>query len=357
MRVVYNSFHGRYSDSPRAVYERLDGARGVEHVWLADPDHAAGFRSDARLVDITSPEAGSALDSSDVVIANTHTEVEWGKSGGTTYVQTWHGTPLKRVHHDVLWAPEGRLARLDRDIATWDLLLSPNAESTPRLCRAFRYGGKVLENGYPRNDALLSKDSSAVRDRTRAGLGLAEGVTVVLYAPTWRDDEKFVPGEPRVPLALDLRSLSELLGPDYVVLVRLHPLMTGRSAPEQVPGVVDVSYHPDLSDLYLAADVLVTDYSSAMFDFAITGRPIVYFAYDLDRFRDEVRGFYFDLVDVAPGPLTDTTAGLAAALAELTTIEHRYADRYAAFRRRFCHLEDGQATDRLLRHLGLAGTS
>ena len=353
MRVLYNSFHGRYSDNPRAVFERLDGVAGVEHVWLVDGEHADGFPADVRTVDIDGREASAALESADVVVANTHTEVEWTKGPGTTYLQTWHGTPLKRIHRDVLWAPEGRLDRLDHDVARWDVLVSPNVESTPRLRSGFRYQGEVLEIGYPRNDVLLAPERDLLRDQVRESLGVPAGSTVVLYAPTWRDDEKFREGSPPVALGLDVPRLLAALGPGACVLVRTHPLMTGRTPPPGTPGVIDVSYHPDVRDLYLAADVLVTDYSSTMFDFAVTGRPIVLHTYDFERFRDEVRGFYFDLVEAAPGPIVRTTDEVASALLDLPALQDRYAERYADFAARFCSLEDGHATDRLLARLGI----
>src|SRR5438552_14139 len=126
MRIVYNSFHGRYSDSPRALYERLRGRPGLDHVWLADSAHLAAFPAET-IVDVNGPDARAALESADLVIASSHTELDWDKKPGATYLQTWHGTPLKRVHYDVLWAPPGRLDHLDLDIARWDLLLSPNA--------------------------------------------------------------------------------------------------------------------------------------------------------------------------------------------------------------------------------------
>jgi CDP-glycerol glycerophosphotransferase len=349
VKIVYNSFHGRFSDNPRAVYERLAGRRSLDHLWLAHPDHVAFFPSDVKTVDIESSEAVAALESADLVIANTHTEVEWVKAPTTTYVQTWHGTPLKRIHRDVLWAPEGRLDRLDRDIARWDLLVSPNPVSTPRLRQGFGYGGEILEIGYPRNDVLSAPDLADHQRAVRDTLGIDQDATVILYAPTWRDDEVFQPGSPTLQMALDLAALSARLGPDHVVLARLHPFMTGRSTIPHLPTVRDVSTFPDVRDLYVAADVLVTDYSSVMFDFAVTGRPMVFFTYDLAHFGDSVRGFYFDLLPEAPGPLVSTADDLAAAL----LAPPPETPLYAAFREKYCSLEDGRATDRLLAHLGL----
>jgi len=351
--IVYNSFHGRFSDSPRALFEGLSPRPGTDHVWLADPDHQHAFPPGVATVPIDSADAVEALESADLLIASTHTEVEWTKGPNTTYLQTWHGTPLKRVHHDVLWAPEGRLSRLDHDVAKWDLLISPNAVSTPRLRRAFRFRGEILETGYPRNDVLSHPDRDVIRSAIRKELGIGDDATAVLYAPTWRDDELFEDDRPHVPMALDFRSLTEGLGSDYCVLARSHILMTGRSVLTETSGVRDVSYYPDVRDLYLAADVLVTDYSSAMFDFAITGKPIVFYPYDLERFRDTVRGFYFDLLPEAPGPVVESVPDLVDALHHLPGIQSDFADSYQRFKTTFCHLEDGQATQRVLERLGL----
>ncbi len=112
-----------------------------------------------------------------------------------------------------------------------------------------------------------------------------------------------------------------------------------------------MSFYRDVSELYLAADVLVTDYSSVMFDFALTGKPIVFYAYDLDRFRDEIRGFYFDLLPAGARTGRPDRDELVEALLHLDP--DRFAERYAAFRATYGGLEDGHATDRVLERLGL----
>jgi CDP-glycerol glycerophosphotransferase len=355
MHVVYQSFGGRYSDSPRVIHERLRGRPDTEHTWLLDPDHAAAFPSDVATIRIDDPGVRGVLESADLVVANTHTEVDWDKPAGTTYLQTWHGTPLKRIHYDVLLVPPGRLEYLDEDVARWDVLLSPNAVSTPRLRKAFGFDGPIWETGYPRNDRLLGASAAAARAEVRAELGLAEDETAVLYAPTWRDDEKYREDESEVPMALHLGALVERLdaaGPRrHRLLARTHNMISDRLHAEVAPGVLDVSYFRDVRDLYLAADVLITDYSSVMFDFALTGKPIVFYAYDLDRYRDEIRGFYFDLVPHAPGPVVRTEDELVDALLHLCPGD--YAERYRVFRDTFGHLEDGHASDRVLERLGL----
>jgi CDP-glycerol glycerophosphotransferase len=352
MDVVYHSFEGRYSDSPRALYEALvELEPGHRHVWLTDREHEHGFPAEVQTVRYGSDEGREVLEAADLLIANTHTDVVWDKRPEAVYLQTWHGTPLKRVHRDVLWAPPGRLDRLDLDVARWDVLLSPSAAATPLLRRAFRWDGPVQETGYPRNDTLVAPGHELRRARAREALGIEPGRTAVLYAPTWRDDEVFADGGRSFRLALDVDAFARDLGDDHVLLLRLHPLVRQPSGATAHPSVVEVTHHPDISDLYLAADVLVTDYSSAMFDFALTGRPMLFFVYDLEQYQRSLRGFYFDFAPQAPGPLLRSSDEVLRALRDLPAVARLHADRAARFRRRYGNLEDGRASRRVLDHV------
>jgi CDP-glycerol glycerophosphotransferase len=171
----------------------------------------------------------------------------------------------------------------------------------------------------------------------------------VLYAPTWRDDLVFASdGGPDFELPIDLAAFDAQLGADHVLLVRLHSIVAGKLALDPALPVRDVSSVADSAALYLAADVMVTDYSSAMCDFAVTGKPLIFYTYDLEHYRDDLRGFYFDLAAVAPGPLVRTSPELLGAIADLPAAAEDFADRYARFRTTFCSLEDGAASARVL---------
>jgi CDP-glycerol glycerophosphotransferase (TagB/SpsB family) len=154
---------------------------------------------------------------------------------------------------------------------------------------------------------------------------------------------------------VDLDEFTARLGKDHVLLLRLHNMVMDRLEIVDGAPVRDVCSHPDIRDLYLAADAMVTDYSSTMFDFAITGKPLLFFTYDLEYFRDELRGFYFDLAEVAPTPLLHTSKELVDAIAGIDAIAAENADRYARFRDTFTHLEDGAATERALNLLFPSG--
>jgi CDP-glycerol glycerophosphotransferase len=242
-------------------------------------------------------------------------------------------------------------AWLDYEVPRWDLLLSPNAFSTPVMRRAFRYEGEILETGYPRNDLLNDPDRELRAAAVRKRLGIPAGKKVVLYAPTWRDDDHVERGVRVFSMRLDVERARQRLAEDHILLVRTHYLVTDRAGAPDDDFVRDVSCYPDISELYLITDLLVTDYSSAMFDFAITGRPMVFFAYDLERYRDVTRGFYFDLEAEAPGPVVRSSE----AAIEAVRAAERPAEAYGRFRQRYCHHDDGRASarvvDRLLRDL------
>jgi CDP-glycerol glycerophosphotransferase len=348
MKIVYFTYRGLFADNPRAIYEGLLPRENLEHTWLCTPNTRPSFPPGVRTVLYGTPEAAAVLGDADVVVANDCMSMQWAKRAGTFYLQTWHGTPLKRIHHDAPVRP-GWLDNPDKDVARWDALISPNPASTERLSHAFRYTGAVHETGYPRNDVLTGPVRDDVRARVRVELGIPDGTTAVLYAPTWRDDLVFDhAGNQDFDVPIDLEAFAKGLGDDHVLLLRLHSLVSGRLAIPPGAPVIDVSDRVESAELYLAADMLVTDYSSAMFDFAVTGKPMVFYTYDLEHYRDDLRGFYFDLVGVAPGPLVRTSEELVEAIADRDVAASELAGRYARFRETFCSLEDGHATDRVL---------
>jgi CDP-glycerol glycerophosphotransferase len=285
------------------------------------------------------------------IISNNPMPPWFHKRPDQTYLQVWHGTPLKRIGFDIeqpkFTDAAGYLKRFSADVAQWDFLVSPNPFSTPILQRAFRYDGEVLEYGYPRNDVLSSPDTARMAAEVRARLGIPAGKRVVLYAPTWRDDQAKTGGY-GLDMRLDLEQVQRALGPDHILLVRGHINVREAVRSGAADCMLDVSRYPDIAELYLASDALITDYSSVMFDFAVTGKPMLFFTYDLEHYRDEVRGFYFDFETQAPGPLLRTSDEVIAALRSLDQVTKEHASAYAAFAERFCPLDDGQASARII---------
>jgi CDP-glycerol glycerophosphotransferase len=353
--VLYSSFDGRqFSDSPRAVHEEL--ARrdtGVEHLWVVR-DQQAAVPAGVRAVALHGAEWHEALARSRWIVTNTQLPRWFERAEGQFVVQTWHGTPLKRIGRDLAgtaFADTAYMASMPRRAAQWSVLVSPNSFSTPILRRAFGHTGEVLECGYPRNDLLYAPDRAKVAAAVRHSLAVPEGKGVVLYAPTWREDRPKRSGRYGPDLQLDLEQAREALGDDHVLLVRRHYLVGG-SIPES-DFVRDVSRWPDVAELMLVSDVLVTDYSSLMFDFAQTGRPMLFHTYDLEHYRDTLRGFCFDFENRTPGPLITNSAEVVEALRDPVAATAGHREAYARFRESFCDLDDGtaaaQVVDRMLK--------
>jgi len=342
--VLFDSWRGEYSDNPRAISEELH-RRGTDlkHVWVLDPARAGEVPDWVVPVAPGSSRHLSVLGRARYLVANRTVPGFHRKRRGTTFFQTWHGTPLKRIDFETRkgGSRELRQARrtLEQNVPNWDLLLSPNHFSTPILRQAFAYSGEILETGYPRNDLLLAPEAGEVRARTRARLGIPDSRIVVLYAPTFRDNAPF-------SREADVQRLAHELGDSYVVLLRAHNIDARGLSLQQTKSFKDVSRYPDNRELYLAADVLVADYSSLTFDFAVTRKPIILFTPDLAHYRDELRGFYFDLEAEAPGPLLATVSEVKAAIQDLDAVVERSKDAYARFVERFCHLDDGHASER-----------
>jgi CDP-glycerol glycerophosphotransferase len=350
--VVYTSFGGRQcSDSPRAIHDELvrRGA-ALEHLWVvADgmarvPEGAVALRENSR-------EHHEWLARARYVVSNDHFPEWFRRRDEQVAVQTWHGTPLKRLGFDVsaMHKTKRRFeTHWDEQVRNWQYVVSPNRFATPILQRAYRLNGQMLETGYPRIDVLARPDRDEAATRLRAFLGLPDGVRTVLYAPTYRDHVIDRRNRYRLDLHLDLERLRQAVGEDTVILFRKHHYVVD-PVPVTADGFVrDVSSYPDGTELLLAADVLVTDYSSMMFDFANTGRPMLFFTYDLETYRDEVRGFYFDFLARAPGPLLPTSDDVAEALRDLDAVRAQYAQRYADFVAEFCELDDGAAAGRVV---------
>ncbi|MFC9175376.1 CDP-glycerol glycerophosphotransferase family protein [Streptomyces sp. NPDC057107] len=348
--ALYSSFDGRqHSDSPRAIHRELAArAPGIEHLWVVR-DQQAAVPEGVRAIALHSAEWYEALARSRWVVTNTHLPQWFERAEGQCVVQTWHGTPLKRIGRDLAGTPHADaayMASMEHRSAQWSLLVSPNSFSTPVLRRAFGYSGEVLECGYPRNDLLYAPDRAKVATAVRERLAIPEGRRVILYAPTWREDRPRRAGRYDADLQLDLDQAREVLGGDRVLLVRRHYLVGG-SVPD-TDFVRDVSRHPDVAELLLISDVLVTDYSSIMFDFAQTGRPMIFHTHDLAHYRDTLRGFCFDFEHRAPGPLIPDSAGVVAALRDPEAAVAGHAGAYERFREAFCDLDDGSAAARVV---------
>ena len=340
--ILFESFQGKViGDNPYAIFQEVlsrnpsfellfttgsktkapEGAKGVRHgsiAWL------------------------KALASSKVLVNNTNFPGYFRKRPGQVYIQTWHGTPLKRLGRDIVdVVPTGSYLRMmDREASYWDFLVSPSAYCSEIFPSTFGYKGTILETGYPRNDILINQASK--RDLIRRSLGIADGQKVVLYAPTWRDSQRTATGNWK-----PVNFLPGSLGDNATVLFRGHTNTHSAHTAQIARGTIDVTNYKNVAELYLAADVLVTDYSSSMFDFSVTGKPIIFLAPDFDDYVAK-RGFYFDFEQLAPGPILTDSSFLRKALESIDSQKSEYAQRYLAWQMKFNKLEDGLASKRVV---------
>jgi CDP-glycerol glycerophosphotransferase len=353
--VLFESYGGKqFADSPRAIFEeltrrdtRLELLWSVEDGQTALPPGVTPLRRGSRAW-------YEAQARSRYVVTCVYRSLQhpWDLAPDQVVLQTWHGAPLKKVGFDSSWIEQRATRdyhdRLRRETSGWTHLVSPSPAATPILRSAFRYSGDLLETGYPRTDVFYSPGRDALADRVRTRLGLPDGKKVILYAPTFRDDNAYRGNRFRMNLELDVEAAAARLGDDHVLLVRRHAKVVDSPVLGTTQSFAyDVSAYPDVNELLLVTDVLVTDYSSLMFDFANTGRPMIFFTYDLEAYS-AIRAFYFDLAEILPGPRVASSAEVIQAV--LDAAEHRDAvsERYRAFTEQFCTLDDGGASARVV---------
>ncbi|GAA5028424.1 CDP-glycerol glycerophosphotransferase family protein [Microbacterium fluvii] len=334
--VFFESFYGRSAGcNPLAIDRELARrAPGVTRYWSVT-DLSVGVPEGAVAVVEGSPQWWRARGAARLLVVNDWLRRRFARRPGQVVVQTWHGTPLKRL---ALHRPGFALRRAGaviKESRRWNVLLAQNPYAARILSRAYAFGRRpVWVEGYPRNDVLVTGDPAAARQT----LGIPAGERVLLYAPTWRDDRE------QIVDFVDPAALAAAT--DATVLVRGHSrtLLPGSDATGA--RVIDVTGYPDMAQLLLAADVLVTDYSSVMFDFSVTGKPMIFLVPDLEHYRGELRGFYFDLVAHAPGPVVHTQEQLEDVLR--APFADEFAPRYAQWRRRFNARDDGHAAERVV---------
>ncbi|WP_165976225.1 CDP-glycerol glycerophosphotransferase family protein [Bacillus salipaludis] len=352
--ILFESGLGKqYADSPRYIYEEIV-RRGLKYkkVWVYNQQKR--FNDPNTIyVKRLSIKYYYYLARARYWVNNQNFPTYIQKRKGTTYIQTWHGTPLKKMLNDienVQGRTDDYVERVSGAVKNWDYLISPSPYATKAFKSAFRYNGEILEIGYPRNDLFYWKNNQAIAKKVRNSLKLPEGKKVILYAPTFRDNQTDGTNNFKFDINFDFEQMKEKLGNNYILLLRMHVVVKNKVViPEEYKDFIfNVSSYPDIQELYLITDILITDYSSVMFDFANTKRPILFYTYDLEIYRDQLRGFYMDFEKEAPGPLLKTSDELIAAIQYIESIQKQYKNKYLDFYNKYCKLEDGFASERLV---------
>ena len=350
--IVFESFLGKnYSDSPKYIYQHmLEQGYDYKYVWTVNKKTKI-IPGKAKQVKRFSLSHYYYLAKAKYWISNARMPLRFSKRSDNIYLQTWHGTPLKKLGLDIEevkmpGTTTGRY-RLNfiKETLRWDYLISPNQYSTNIFRRAFKYEKELLEYGYPRNDILYANNNEKYIATLKRKLNLPVDKKVILYAPTWRDDEFFEKGSYKFDIELDLEWMQQELSDEYIIVLRMHYLIANKLNINQYEGFVfDYSSYDDIAELYLISDVLITDYSSVFFDFANLKRPILYYTYDLEKYRDTLRGFYIDIENGVPGPLLFNTEEVIKAIREIDVITDVYSKKYEEFYNRFCEWDNGFAS-------------
>lgn len=343
-KIVFQSFYGRgYSDSPKAIAEALRRRKsGYRLYWVVkDPAQGETLPEDVKPVEMDSVAAIFHLCTAGVWVDNSRKWAFTQKRKGQFYVQTWHGFPLKRIEKDAEEAlPPDYIQAAKKDGANCDLMVSNGSFMTRIYQSAFWYRGPVLEGGFPRNDVLVRGDPEGVA-RGMNRLRLPENTRFLLYAPTFRKDLSLSAYD--VDPKGIVKALSARFGGNWLILAKLHPNIAARAGELHFDPVYlkNVSDYPDIQDLYLLADALLTDYSSVMFDFMVTGKPCFLYAKDLAAYRND-RNFYYGIEEL-PYPCAENQRELIQSIEGFDL--GAQGERIDGFYDRFGIVESGHAAD------------
>ena len=355
--VIFESNVGRnYTGNPRAIYEEMvrQGLDRRYRCYIILEDRSIKIPGSAKKIKRKGFRYFYYFAIAGVWVSDSRLPMYMIKRSETTYIQTWHGTPLKKLALDldaIYMAGESDLLEYKKNfyenVQTWDYLISQNNYSSGIFRKAFGFDKEILEIGYPRNDMLFHNNNIEELKKIKERLGLPLDKKVILYAPTWRDNEFHGKERYKFNPKLDFSLLMEELENDTVLIVKYHYLVMDQIDWTPYEGFIysyDMSY--DISLLYLVSDMLITDYSSVMFDYSILKRPMLFYCYDLDEYKDSLRGFYFDFIKEAPGPIVKSSSKLIQAIKEYDY--NMYGDKYEAFTNKYNHADDGNASGKIV---------
>lgn len=353
--IIFESFVGRNcAGQPKYIYKYLQENYGdkYRYIWIVDKKN---IQIDGKCTKVKrfGLRYFYYMSRSKYWVNNMRQPVWFPKHEGQIILSTWHGTPLKRLvfdMEDVLSSNPKYKNIVYRQTRAWDYLLSDNPFSTEKFQSCFRFDkDKILEYGYPANDPMYAKNRDDIARTVKQKLNIPEDKKVILYAPTWRDDNYYEAGQYKFELALDINRLNKEFGDEYVLLLRMHYWIVDNLDMTQFGSFVyDGSSYDDITELYLISDICITDYSSVFFDYANLKRPILFYTYDLEKYRDVLRGFYLDVEKDLPGPLLLTNDDVVNAIKNIDDVNKEYREKYDEFYNRFCCRDDGFASKRVV---------
>ena len=363
---VFEAFNGRkYCDSPKAIYlEMLNDKKYKDYKFVWAFIHPEEFKfleknRNTKVVKYHSDEYKETFAKAKYWFTPSRLSDYIVPKENQVYVQFWHGTPLKKLGFDIEVKGKNAMHTVkewselyEYDASRYSYMVSPSKFVTEKYISAFNLKkiGKdkcILETGYPRNDALFTFDKKYV-DLLKKNLGIPSDKKIILYAPTWRDDQYKVGTGYTYQLGIDFDEFRKKFEKDYVILFRTHYLVAEAIDLSKYEGFIyNVSDYSDINDLYILSDMIITDYSSVFFDYANLKRPMIFYMYDLDDYKNNARDFYIDL-DELPGPIVQKEEDLYNEIKNIDNYWDTYKEKYEKFNKRFNYLDDAHSSKRVL---------
>jgi len=339
-RVVFEShWRKKYDCNPRYFYEYLDkNYPEYECIWIFF-DESIKIKGNGKKVRFNTLRYFYYMATAKYFVNNANFPNFFKKRKNAVEVQTMHGTPLKTLGLDVpneLTTKES-LDNFIRRCNRWDYLIVSSDKVADITKKCFLFDKEFLKVGYPRIDEIFRLNTPDTIKKIKEDLKIPENKKVILYAPTWRVKNKF-------DMMLDLEKMKKILGENYVFLIRLHPFsIKGLNKELLNDFVIDVSGYESIEKLFVISDALITDYSSVMFDYGVLKKPMIFFAYDLNNYKDNLRGFNLDFENEAPGPILSTSNEIINEILKLDTIKSRYSNKINSFNRKYSQYENGNS--------------
>lgn len=296
--AYFLSFSGsQYSDSPRMISEKLhEMAPDIKVVWCGTKQMKIQLPEYVKWVELGTIKSLQAQAQADVWVFNGVVPSGTYKRKDTFYIQTWHGDrAFKRIGLDAASIMGKRYTgyRKYMEPKICNLFITASDSGSKMMRSAFNYQGEILDVGMPRNDKLVKVSAHiSESDKIRHKLGVSNNERIMIFAPTFRDHSK---GKQNTNVDLSrLLNILEKDGQKWCCLMRAHTLSLGIENLQNDSRIIDATQYPDMADLLLVSDILITDYSSSAQDFVLTGRPVVLAQFDIEEYINNSRALYYD---------------------------------------------------------------
>lgn len=360
--IVFESYMGRqYACNPKAIYEEIlrdSKYNNYRFVWaFRDVSKYFNILDNERtaIVKYGSKEYYKYYAKALYWVTNSRLNESIIKKKNQVYIQCWHGTPLKKLGYDIDVVGGNAMNSLKdirnkyrKDSKRYSYMISPSAFCTEKFSSAFKLKDNsiIKELGYPRNDFLYKFTNDDV-SRVKSFFCISKNKKVILYAPTWRDDQHKSGVGYTYRVNMDFDNLKKSLADDYVILFRAHYFVANEIDFSKYEGFIyNVSDYDEINDLYIISDLLITDYSSVFFDYANLKRPIIFYMYDYEEYKHKLRDFYIDFKEL-PGKVVKEEKDLVKAIRGVERF--KYDKKYERFNNKYTYLDDGCASKRVVK--------